>query len=93
LSAQRSARPTVARARSGSRRVNIPQKEVGEVWRVEDLESELQLALLPENEVLPSVQINLFARLAELNITPGRVKTECVGGQRDKIFAPGVERK
>jgi hypothetical protein len=64
LSAQGSARPAVARARSGSRRVNIPQKEVGEVWRIEDFESELQLALLPENEVLPSVQINLFARLA-----------------------------
>jgi len=47
---------------------------------------QLQLALLPENEVLLSVQINLFARLAERNITPGRVRMECVGGQRDKIF-------
>jgi len=84
LSAQRGARPTVARARSGSRLVNILQKEVGEVWRVEDLGSELQLALIPENEVLPSVQINLFSRLAERNITPERVKTVCAGALRRK---------
>jgi hypothetical protein len=84
LSAHCNARPTIARARSGGRRVNIHQKEVGEVWRIEDLESELQLAPLPENEVLPSVQINLFARLAERNSTPGRVKTVCAGALRGK---------
>jgi len=62
------------------------KKKLAKFGALKTSNPQLQLAELPENEVLTSVQINLFARLDERNITPGRVKTECVGGQRDKIF-------
>jgi hypothetical protein len=40
------------------------KKKLAKFGALKTSNPQLQLALLPENEVLPSVQINLFARLA-----------------------------
>ena len=60
------------------------KKKLAKVGALKTSNPQLQLAPLPENEVLPSVQINLFARLAERNITPRRVKTVYAGVLRGK---------
>jgi len=62
------------------------KKKSAKIGALKNSKPQLQFALLPENEVLLSGQINLFTRLAEPNTTPGRAKTECAGWHWDKIF-------